>query len=198
MGNIIILSIVVFIDGPMGSGKTTMLEMLRAKATRNNVGFVEEGFLVEGEDLHSADYSRLWLSDRLTQIKAESDQGKTLIFVDSSPLIALLYHPEINVVEAMAWIRMIKAEYTTFLFMIDITMPEMVRNLEARNLSGVDHPELREGLNETNRSYIREVYNKSKELRRFYDGIANRIDLMTFLLVLMGLFHFFGNRTNDS
>lgn len=95
---------IYFIDGPPASGKTSLVRTIRDfifHRRKTTAGIVEEGFMfLESEhEPNTAEYSLEWVENRMAEILRMLKEGKTHIFVDSSPWLAIAYHPEIKTEE---------------------------------------------------------------------------------------------------
>lgn len=92
---------VYFIDGPPASGKTSLIRLIGTHIFHQRLStaaIVKEGFmfLISDYEPNSPEYSLEWVDNRMEVILQLLEEGKTHIFVDSSPWLAIAYHPEID------------------------------------------------------------------------------------------------------
>ncbi len=183
MGDQSFLSI-YFIDGPPASGKTTLIRNISADITKRrkkDVVVLNEGFMFLNSDHapNSPEYSCDWVNDRIQAIVQLMEDGKRIVFVDSSPLIASAYHKEIGPVfigEALARLNAYRVEF----WFIDVEWEETWWRIQAR-LKIVPDQEAaaRKGLGETDEEFMMKRYGDVTANKNMYDVVTQRYHLLT-------------------
>lgn len=186
---------VIFIDGPPGSGKTTLvshIESVIQSRDKTWAGVVEEGFL-NCESPHApntVEYSLDWVENRVAKILSMLDSGKSLLFVDSSPWIAMAYHPEITQKQITERLGLLGGVSTSFWFIV-VPWETTWERIENR-LDCVDDWEksARVGLRENDYEYMRARYDGfSKHMHRWTKKLAV-YHLSTLALSMLAYTHF--------
>lgn len=175
---------VYFIDGPPASGKTTLINNIRDyihSANKTNASVVNEEFMFldSRHKLDSPEYSCDWVTDHVRVILNLLDRGYDSVFVDSSPLVALAYHPEIGpqfITEALHRL----SGYKVHFWFIDVTWEETWWRIQSR-LQSVSAEELtaRTKLRETDHDYMEKRYNSIAGNKTQYDKALQKYYLLS-------------------
>lgn len=175
---------VYFIDGPPASGKTTLIKGIKdyiEKANIQNAAVVDEDFMFI-DSLHmldTAEYSTDWVNEHIQAVLSLLKRGTEIIFVDSSPLIARAYHPDMDESFIQDSIDRLSGYNVKFWF-IDITWQETWWRIQSR-LQFVPQDEViaRVKLGETNYEYMEKRYASTQKNRGQYDKILHKYYLLS-------------------
>lgn len=175
---------VYFIDGPPASGKSTLIGNIRGyieSSSKVNCAVVDEDFmfLKSPHKLDSPEYSCDWVDAHIATILTLLHSGVKNVFVDSSPWIALAYHPEIEhqyITEAMQRLSM----YKVHLWFIYISWEETWTRIQSRlRFTSPVETLARKNLGETNYTYMENRFHSLDDTRTQYDKVLPKYHLLS-------------------
>jgi len=189
---------IIFIDGPYGCGKTTLLNRIRELASssgREDIHFVEEGYLdfLSEHDINSEEFQMEYV---LRHTADTLKFGSGIVFVDSSIMLTSVYHECITFTLVETIISAMKSLSDTIveLWLIDIPYNKHWEQVHDRiKILNTEDPESaaqRLGLNELSGLHfrtIRSLLYAPRSRRLFYDLTADPDSLFVHASQIIGI-----------